>query len=97
MMKNAFYFTLKSLLAFQIFKFQFWHFGHVEIWLNQKDQLNYKVYDITIAVHILSNISRRKGNKAMKFGQLIEEIFFMKHTQNMVKKLFPDRFLKIQN
>ena len=26
----------------------------------------------TIAVHTLSNISRNKGNQAMKFGQLIE-------------------------
>ena len=26
----------------------------------------------TIAVHILSNISRSKGNQTMKFGQLIE-------------------------
>ena len=25
-----------------------------------------------IAVHILPNISRTKGNKAMKFGQLVE-------------------------
>ena len=26
----------------------------------------------TIAIHILPNISRSKGNQAMKFGQLIE-------------------------
>ena len=26
----------------------------------------------TITVHILANISRSKGNQAMKFGQLIE-------------------------
>ena len=26
----------------------------------------------TIAIHILPNISRTKGNQAMKFGQLIE-------------------------
>ena len=26
----------------------------------------------TIAIHILPNISRSKGNKTMKFGQLIE-------------------------
>ena len=26
----------------------------------------------TIAIHILSNITRSKGNQAMKFGQLIE-------------------------
>ena len=26
----------------------------------------------TIAIHILPNVSRRKGNQTMKFGQLIE-------------------------
>ena len=26
----------------------------------------------TVAIHILSNISRRKGSRTMKFGQLIE-------------------------
>ena len=26
----------------------------------------------TIAIHILSNISKRKGNQTIKFGQLIE-------------------------
>ena len=26
----------------------------------------------TVAIHILSNISRRKGSQTMKFGQLIE-------------------------
>ena len=31
-------------------------------------QLGYQ----TIAIHILSNISRSKGNQTMKFGQLIE-------------------------
>ena len=41
---------------------------------------------------ILPNISRRKGNQTMKFGQLIEyDIFFLKnHTQNVAEKLFPD-------
>ena len=27
----------------------------------------------TIAIHILPNISRSKGNQAMKFGQVIED------------------------
>ena len=53
----------------------------------------------TIAVHILPNISKRKGIQAMKFGQLIEhKHFFSKnYTQNVVKKLFPVPFLKKQN
>ena len=55
----------------------------------------------TIAIHILTNISRSKGNQTMKFGQLIEydmrTIFLENHSQNVVEKLFPDPFLKNQN
>ena len=56
----------------------------------------------TIAIHILSNISRRKKkNQAMKFGQLIEcnmrNIFLKNHTQNIVEKLFRKPFIKNQN
>ena len=44
--------------------------------------INYKINDATvwtlqsgqqiIAIHILPNISRRKGNQAIKFGQITE-------------------------
>ena len=38
-----------------------------------------------IVIHILTNISRIKGNKTMKFGQLIEynmkDICYKNHTQ----------------
>ena len=55
----------------------------------------------TIAIHILPNISRRKGNQTKKFGQLIEHnmniLFLKNHTQSAVEKLFPDSFLKSQN
>ena len=56
----------------------------------------------TNAIHILPNISRSKGNQAMKFGQLIEynmrKILLKKiNAQNVVEKLFPDPFLKNQN
>ena len=51
-----------------------------------------------ITIHRLLNISRSKGNQTMKFGQLIEQNmrkFLMKnHTQDVMKKLFPDRFPK---
>ena len=54
-----------------------------------------------IAIHILPNISRSKGNRTMKFGQFIEynvEIFFLKnHTQRLVEKLVPNPFIKSQN
>ena len=45
----------------------------------------------TIAMHILLNISRSKGNQIMKFSQLTEynmgNIFLENHTQNVVEKL----------
>ena len=50
----------------------------------------------TIALHILSNISPRKGNQTMKFGQLIEhnKIFFFKnYTENEAGRLVSDLFL----
>ena len=50
---------------------------------------------------MLPNISRRKGNQTMKFGQLMEcnlrNIFVKKITQNVLQKLFPDPSLKYEN
>ena len=42
-----------------------------------KDEINFKLYESqpgkqTITIHIMPNISRSKGNKALKFGQLIK-------------------------
>ena len=56
-------------------------------------------FTLTVARHILTNISRSKGNQAMIFGQLIKlimrNVFFLKnHTQNAMEILFPDSFLK---
>ena len=55
----------------------------------------------TIAIQISFNISRSKGNQAMKFDQLIEynmsNIFVEKLCKNMVEKLFPDPFLQNNN
>ena len=50
----------------------------------------------TIEMHILPNISRSKGNQAMKFGQVIEDnkiFFFERHAENEPRKLVPDLFL----
>ena len=49
----------------------------------------------------MPNISRTKDNQTMNFGQLTEynirNIFFPEnHAQNVVVKLVPDPFLKIQ-
>ena len=49
-----------------------------------------------ITIQILTNISRRKENQAMKFGQLIEyvrNIFFKNHAENEAGRLIPDLFL----
>ena len=55
----------------------------------------------TIAIHILSIISRSKCNQTTKFGQLIEHnvinIFLEKLYTKWGGKLFPDLFLKNQN
>ena len=42
-----------------------------------------------VAINISPNISRSKGNQAIKFGQLIE-VFFLKN--HAMENLFPDPF-----
>ena len=53
----------------------------------------------TIAIHILPNISRGKGNKTMKFGQFIEHnmrnIFAEKPYTKYCGKIIPRLFSKI--
>ena len=97
-MKSAFYFTLKDFFVLKIFKCFSWIFGHVGKRFNYKDKVNFKIYDVatweTIAINILSNISKSKDNQAIKFDQLIE---LKNHTQKVVEKLLPDPFLKDQN
>ena len=46
-MKNAFYFTLKAPFVLKIFKFLSWLFGHVGKRLDQKDKVNFKIFDVT--------------------------------------------------
>ena len=50
----------------------------------------------TIAIHILPNMSRSKGNQTMKFGQLIEykmrNIFLEKSYTNRWVKTIPRPF-----
>ena len=48
----------------------------------------------TIAIHIMPNISRGKGNQTMKFGKTF---FWKNHRQDMLENIFPDLFLKNQN
>ena len=46
MMKNTFYFTLKDLLVFKIFKCPDL-FGHVKERVDKKPKVNLKIYNVT--------------------------------------------------
>ena len=46
-MTNAFYFTLKALFFLKIFKFFLDFLSHVEKLFNEKDKVNFKIYNIT--------------------------------------------------
>ena len=103
MMKNAFYFTLKALSVVKIFQFLSRIFGHVEKRLHKKDKVNLKFMTSqpgkqTIAIHIMSNISRSKGNQTKKFGQLIEydirDIFLEKSYSKCCGESIPRPFSK---
>ena len=97
MMKNAFYFTSKSLFDLKIFKFLSWLFGHLAKRLDKKIELISKFYNIT--AWLTNNCNTHIAQYLEKYlSQLIEctwEIFFLKyHTQNVMEKLVPDPFLK---
>ena len=51
---------------------------------------------LTIAIHILPNVSQSKGNQTMKFRQLIEyhkvNFFFKNYPKNEAGALVPDLF-----
>ena len=75
--EKSFFIMLKALFFLDIFTFLSWLFGYVENWLEQLDKISLKIFDFTagrkiIEIQILPNISRSKGNQAMKFGQLIK-------------------------
>ena len=76
-MKNAFYFTLKSYFFFKIFKFlSFCPDVYVENGLIKKLLVSKIVTSQTgkqiISIHKLSNVSKSIGNQIMTFGQFIE-------------------------
>ena len=77
MMKNGFYFTLKPLFVLKILNcclnfLVMWKNGLIRKMLISKFMTSQPGKQ-TIAMHIWSNISRRKCNRTMKFGQLIED------------------------
>ena len=79
LMKNAFYFNLKTLFVLS----RYLNFCLVFLFMQkkqldqQKDMVNFKIYDVVIwltnnSTHILPSISRSKSNQTMKFGHLKE-------------------------
>ena len=75
--KSLFYFMLKAIFIFKLFTFLAWLFGHVGKWVDKKGKVNFKFMTSytgkqIIEINILPNISRSKGNLAIKFGQLID-------------------------
>ena len=76
-MKNAAYFSLKTLFVVKVFEFSSSLFGHIEKRLDKKAKVIFKNCDVInwetnyYKIHILLNISRSKGNQTMEFGQLI--------------------------
>ena len=104
-MKNAFYFTLKALFVIKIFKFFSWLFGYVGKRLDEKDQINFKIYDVTTCLTNICNthlpISQevKAINQAMKFGQLIKYnmrniFFFEKSYTKCGRETIPRLFSK---
>ena len=79
MMKNAFHFILKA-----IFVLKTWLFDHVEKRLDYKDQVNFKIHDVTtwlqtIVIHILLHISRRQSDNEI---WSVNRIKHEKHSQH---------------
>ena len=74
--KNVFCFTVKALFALKIFKSLTWLFYSCRKMAHKKAKFNFKIYDVINREmsnynHVLSDISRCKGNQKMKYGQLI--------------------------
>ena len=78
LIKNDFYFVLKTLFVLKIFTFLSWLFGHVGKRLIKEAKINFRMYDTwyagqqIITIHIFPTTSRSKGKKVIRFGQLIE-------------------------
>ena len=71
-------------------------FAHVAKRLDKKEKTNFKFYDVKAVIHILSNISRSKGNQIMKFSHLKEynmrNIFLEKSYSNCGGETSPRNF-----
>ena len=95
-MKNTFYFSLKNLSFLRNLNICPNFFVHLGKSLDKKmvdfEIMNLKSEKQTVAIHILSNISKRKGNQTTKFGQLIQynvgDFFIKNHADREAGRLF---------
>ena len=95
-MKNTFYFSLKNLSFLRNLNICPNFFVHLGKSLDKKmvdfEIMNLKSEKQTVAIHILSNISKRKGNQTTKFGQLIQykvgDFFIKNHADREAVRLF---------
>ena len=93
-MKNAFYFTLKSLFVLKIFQFLSRLFGHVDKRHDKKNKVNIKVYDATAWLtstcyaHITQYLKRLKAIRQFKYINLGNQLHYKKYNQ----KLHPDEY-----
>ena len=100
MMKNTFYFTLKTLFVLKNLCFCLTFCIKTA---SVKRSGNFKFYDVTAWLTnncntLIAQYVEKKGNQTMKFSQLIEcnmrNIIVKNYTQNVVEKLVPGPFLK---
>ena len=96
MIKNAYYFILKTLLFLKIcvdFLAMYKNSLIRKIRLISKFMTSQPDYQ-TVTLHILLNMSQSKGSQKIKFGQVIEynkrNIFFKNHAENETRRLVPD-------
>ena len=70
-MRNAFYFILKALFFLKIFKVLSLLFGKVEKQLDKKDNIKFRIYDVTTWLtnnhntHIANAFSQVKDNQTI--------------------------------
>ena len=101
MKKNAFYFTSVAFFILKIFKFLSWLFGHVSKWLDKKDNVNFKFYDVTAWLTNNTQIAqylKKYRQNDNEIGQLIEwymrNIFLAKACAKCGGETSPRPFLK---
>ena len=107
MLENSFFFVLKSLSVFKIFKFLSWHFRHVEKWLDWKDKFNFLSYDVTkreankCKTHIVQYLKKKKQSENEIWSVGMEYnmwyIFLEKSCKKCGGEIFPDPSPKNQN